>query len=48
MALPNLQITRELARLEANFASINISNSDIVHSKSENELQIHGKTNWKQ
>ena len=44
MALPDSQTTRELARLGADFAMINISNSHITCSKLRNESQIHGKT----
>ena len=36
MAQPNSQTTRELAKLGANFASIDISNSHIAHSKLKN------------
>ena len=39
MAQP--QITRELARLEVDFASVDINNSYATHSKSRNQPQIH-------
>ena len=35
MAQPNSQTTKELARLGADFASINILNSHVTHSKSK-------------
>ena len=39
MAQPNSQTKRELAKLGADFASININNSHITHSKSKNASQ---------
>ena len=57
MALLNSGTTRELARLGADFASINISNNHVTHSQERRESQIPEKnrrkfvitsTNWKQ
>ena len=43
MALPNSQTSREMARLGSDFASIDISNSHITHSKSMSESQLPDK-----
>ena len=43
MALPNLRTTRELARLGANFASMDINNSHVTHSQVRGECEIPDK-----
>ena len=41
--LPNSRTAREFARLEANFAGINIGNSHVTHSLARRESQIPDK-----
>ena len=44
MAIPYSRTTREVARLGADFASINISNSYLTHSQVRRESQINDKS----